>query len=115
MNHPALVIQFFNWTRLRLNSNHAGMISIWHWEARDAERNIARSYRLEISTDLFGWTIVEQRWGRIGSRGQTKCLAFAAMDDAANHVERVRRRRSNAQRRIGVAYHEVPTSIPRLR
>jgi predicted DNA-binding WGR domain protein len=42
---------------------------IW-LEAIDRPRNIARRYAIALSQDLFGSSIVEYSWGRIGTRGQ---------------------------------------------
>ncbi|MBK6718383.1 MAG: WGR domain-containing protein [Sphingomonadales bacterium] len=42
----------------------------WHWQAIDPSRNVARDYHLWVETDLFGWTTVERRWGRIGTKGR---------------------------------------------
>ncbi|GGC44218.1 hypothetical protein GCM10011371_34550 [Novosphingobium marinum] len=82
----------------------------WHWQAVDSERNIARDYRLSFSRDLFGWYVVEQAWGRIGTEGQGKTLAFADATDALRHIAAVNARRMSARRRLGVAYREVPQS-----
>lgn len=79
----------------------------WHWEARDQKHNMARSYRLSIGTDLFGWSIVEQEWGRIGSAGRSRRVAFEDPKAAQRHIHAVVSRRASAPRRIGVAYHEV--------
>lgn len=79
----------------------------WHWEARDAKRDIARSYRLSIGTDLFGWSIVEQQWGRIGSPGRGRRIAFENPEAAQRHIRAVVARRASAPRRIGAAYIEI--------
>lgn len=79
----------------------------WHWEARDQKRNIARTYRLSIGTDLFGWSIVEQEWGRIGSPGRGRRIAFANPEAAQHHIHAVVSRRASAPHRIGAAYLEV--------
>ena len=79
----------------------------WHWEARNETRNIARSYRLSIGTDLFGWSIVEQQWGRIGSAGRSRRIAFERPEAAQRHVRTVIARRASAPRRIGAAYLEI--------
>lgn len=79
----------------------------WHWQAVDPERNIARDYRLSVTCDLFGWFIVEQVWGRIGTEGQGKVQAFEDAADARRHIAQVKARRLSAERRIGVAYREA--------
>jgi len=78
-----------------------------HWQAIDAERNIARSYELLVTTDLFGWTLVERRWGRIGAAGQSSCRSFSTHDAASRFIASVRRRRGSAERRIGTAYKRI--------
>ncbi len=76
-------------------------------EARDADRNIARRYLVEISTDLFGTVIVESSWGRIGSRGQSRRVSFSGRELAHRHVERTLHKRAMAIKRIGTAYRIV--------
>ncbi|WP_366522555.1 WGR domain-containing protein [Novosphingobium sp.] len=79
----------------------------WHWQAIDTSRNVAREYNLWIQTDLFGWTVVERRWGRIGSRGQSLTESFQNMRQAEAIAKLIRERRASALKRIGVRYHEV--------
>lgn len=79
----------------------------WHWQAIDQSRNIARDYHLWIQTDLFGWTTIERRWGRIGSRGQGLTLSFAERSQAEAVIQVIRGRRESAFKRIGVHYHEI--------
>lgn len=79
---------------------------IW-LEAIDPDRNVARGYGILQSQDLFGATIVEFSWGRIGTRGQSRRLSFPDVDKAGNFVEQLLRRRASAQKRIGVCYREV--------
>jgi predicted DNA-binding WGR domain protein len=62
---------------------HARMDNLTHgsfiWlEAICAERNIARRYTVALSRDLFGASIVEFAWGRIGTKGQGRAVSFAA-------------------------------------
>lgn len=73
-------------------------------EAKNPSRNIARRYWLRISRDLFGATIVEHGWGRIGSLGQERRVAFDDDKIARAFVRGILRRRKSAPRRIGVAY-----------
>ena len=73
-------------------------------EARSADGAVARSYSIRAETDLFGWTIVDRQWGRIGHKGQSKREAFAHRDAADRHIRELLRRRSSARTRIGVAY-----------
>lgn len=78
-----------------------------HWRAIDTARNIARDYELLVTTDLFGWTLVERRWGRIGTSGQSSCSSFADQSAAAKLVASIRQRRGSAQRRIGTEYRRI--------
>ncbi|KHL24281.1 hypothetical protein PK98_15065 [Croceibacterium mercuriale] len=78
-----------------------------HWRAVDAKRNIARDYELLVTTDLFGWTVVERRWGRIGTAGQRNRSSFADCQDAARLVASIRQRRASAHRRIGTEYRRI--------
>ena len=75
-----------------------------HWQAVDPERNVARDYRLTVSADLFGWTIVERPWGRIGNAGQRVRDSFPDPASSKRFVAAIRRRRESAKERIGVAY-----------
>ncbi|MFD2427449.1 WGR domain-containing protein [Sphingobium scionense] len=45
-------------------------------QACDPSRNIRRHWHIELRRDLFGWIVVEWRWGRIGTAGQSRSLAF---------------------------------------
>ncbi|WP_082992806.1 WGR domain-containing protein [Erythrobacter sp. QSSC1-22B] len=78
-----------------------------HLQAIDRTRNIARDYHLTASSDLFGWTIVERRWGRIGAKAKSTRTSFECEQDAAEFVTAIRRRRASAGRRIGVSYRPV--------
>ncbi len=76
-------------------------------EACDPARNQARSWRLSIDSDLFGWTLVEWSWGRIGSPGQSRSAAFASADEAYPLLSRLLARRMTAPRRIGSTYRQA--------
>ncbi|MEE4539770.1 MAG: WGR domain-containing protein [Erythrobacter sp.] len=78
-----------------------------HWQAIDPARNIARDYQITATTDLFGWIIVERRWGRIGGKGRVTRASFADADAAERFVARIKARRASAPRRIGAAYRPV--------
>ena len=78
-----------------------------HWRAIDESRNIARDYRLSVSVDLFGWFIVERRWGRIGNKGQSVSSSFSTQQAAEGFIASIRARRAGAKRRIGVGYERV--------
>ena len=79
---------------------------IW-LEAVCAERNVARRYTVALSRDLFGASIVEFTWGRIGTKGQGRAISFDAEDEAAHFASQLLRRRASAPKRIGVPYREV--------
>jgi hypothetical protein len=77
-------------------------------EAHDPQRNIHRRYEIARSPDLFGWTLVECRWGRVGGELRSKVLATPTVDAADRLVLSVLRKRAGSEKRIGVAYREVP-------
>ena len=57
---------------------------------------MARFYRVEILTDLFDQTILEQTWGRIGSRGQRRMVAYSSTrsaEEAATKIIHAKERR----------------------
>lgn len=59
---------------------------LFYAERLDAARNMARFYALEVTQDLFGQIWLERRWGRIGTRGQTKWEPLGTTADAAARV-----------------------------
>lgn len=73
-------------------------------EAVDRNRNIARGYRICASRDLFGHTIVDLHWGRIGSRGAGLTVSFEDEASARHFIKRTMAKRASAPRRFGVAY-----------
>jgi predicted DNA-binding WGR domain protein len=79
----------------------------WHWQAIDPSRNVARDYHLWIQTDLFGWTTVERRWGRIGTKGQSITFSFPDREQAESMARSITKRRESASRRIGVSYNQI--------
>ena len=81
-------------------------VLIW-LEALCPERNIARRYSIAVSQDLFGHSIVEFAWGRLGSRGRVRTASFASLDRAKWFAARLLRRRASAPKRIGVSYQRV--------
>jgi hypothetical protein len=92
-------------------------------EARDPPRGIARAYRLEAGTDLFGAWLVEVTFGRIGTRGRTVRYAVRDEAEARKLVGKALRRRATARKRIGVGYrfreltdpgHWFPAAVPAL-
>jgi len=79
-----------------------------YFEAKAEKRNIRRAYAITAAVDLFGYVIVERRWGRIGTRlARTKSRSFATMREADRHIEQLIARRSSAQQRIGVGYRLI--------
>lgn len=88
-------------------------------EAIDRDRSIARAYRIRATRDLFGHTIVELHWGRIGRRGAGLTVSFACEQAARRFIRRTLAKRASAPARIGVAYSVVGdvgyeiASIPR--
>lgn len=105
------MIQISNWTSREAvchqNFMEAPINQSWHWQAIDPSRNMARDYHLWIATDLFGWTTVERRWGRIGTKGRGATLSFADRQQAEKAVRIIRQRRKGAFGRIGVSYREL--------
>ena len=77
--------------------------------AVDPARNVRRRYAICVTPDLFGAYIVERSWGRIGTRGQSKCLSFPDRTGAERHVAAILRRRGTAINRIGVPYRLART------
>lgn len=76
--------------------------------AVDPTRNISREYGIWIAPDLFGQWIVETRWGRIGTGGQSQQRSFADPLAARAYVRSVLRIRRRARARIGVDYRWMP-------
>lgn len=84
------------------------MVDDFVWlEAVDRARNVARRYSIVQSTDLFGATLVEVGWGRIGTRGQGRTVSFAKSADAERFIKGLLRRRASAPKRFGVAYRTI--------
>lgn len=78
-----------------------------HWQASNPSRNVARGYHIWIKIDLFGWTTVERRWGRIGTNGQCIIESFHDQAQALQLVRKVQQKRENAIKKIGVNYHTI--------
>ena len=76
-------------------------------EAVDRDRNVARAYRIVATQDLFGHTIVELHWGRIGRRGAGLTVSFTCEEAARRFIRRTLAKRASAPRRIGVSYSLV--------
>lgn len=56
---------------------------------RDPARNMARFYRVEIASDLFGGAVVIRSWGRIGRAGTQLRIWCADRDAARNEMTSV--------------------------
>jgi predicted DNA-binding WGR domain protein len=57
----------------------------------DAEKNMARFYRLDIQPDLFGgWSFIRE-WGRIGRPGQVRSTPYPSPAEALAALQRQRR------------------------
>jgi predicted DNA-binding WGR domain protein len=105
------VIQISSWTECSAFCHRFHMETpknqSWHWQAVDPSRNVARDYHLWVETDLFGWTTVERRWGRIGTKGQGVTTSFPDRRQADKIAQQIRIRRESAFKRIGVRYQAV--------
>lgn len=67
-----------------------------HFERRDPARNMNRFYRLTVTRDLFGKTLLVREWGRIGVTSQQRIeekptLAAARQDAASLAAQKMRR------------------------
>ena len=63
---------------------------------RDPSLHMVRFYRVEILTDLFGQTVLERGWGRIGSRGQIRLISYPSplsAQEAASKLIQAKERR----------------------
>lgn len=78
-----------------------------HLRAGDVDRNLARDWQIEISSDLFGWCCVQWSWGRTGRMGQSRTASFAGEHEARRLVRRLLQRRARAPGRIGTTYNPV--------
>ena len=73
-------------------------------ESRDPSRNQARSYTIEAGADLFGDFVVSTTFGRIGSKGQTRRLAFASPEAAIPTLRKILSQRLMTTQRRAVPY-----------
>lgn len=67
-----------------------------HFERRDPARNMKRFYRLTVTRDLFGRTLLVREWGRIGLNSrrwseEKQSLAEASHDAARIAAQKMRR------------------------
>jgi predicted DNA-binding WGR domain protein len=73
-------------------------------ESRDPSRNQARSYTIEAGADLFGDFVVSTTFGRTGSKGQTRQLAFASLEAAIRTLRKILKQRLMTTQRRSVPY-----------
>lgn len=59
----------------------------------EPEHNHYRSYRLELTQDLFGTWALVRSWGRIGRSPRTQVEYFVFRFDAKERAQRIIRRR----------------------
>ncbi|WP_319005557.1 WGR domain-containing protein [Pararhizobium sp. YC-54] len=74
-------------------------------ERTEPEQNMARFYAISIEPTLFGDACLTRRWGRIGSRGQSKVHHFAQEKEAVQlflDLVRQKRRRGYSTRPVGI-------------
>lgn len=76
-------------------------------EAVDRSRNMARAYSIQATRDLFGHTIIELQWGRVGRHGAGLTVSFACEEDAQRFIRKTLAKRASAPRRIGISYNLV--------
>jgi predicted DNA-binding WGR domain protein len=73
-------------------------------ERTDATLNMARFYAMSIEPTLFGEACVTRRWGRIGTRGQTKVHHFEREKDAVEmFLDVLRQKRHRGYRTVNSA------------
>lgn len=71
-------------------------------ERTDALKNMARYYAMDISATLFGQACLTRRWGRIGSRGQSKLHVFEDEREAVSlFLDILRQKRGRGYRPAG--------------
>lgn len=62
-------------------------MALAHLHRIDADRNMARFYRVDIVPTLFGETCLLKTWGRIGTIGRTVFETCATTDEAQAGAE----------------------------
>lgn len=68
-------------------------------ERKDAGRNMARYYTMQIYATLFGQACLVRKWGRIGRSGQKRIEHFEREEDAVNlFLELTRQKRARGYR-----------------
>jgi predicted DNA-binding WGR domain protein len=76
-------------------------------EARNPARNVMRGYRITLSRDLFGVYLVEARFGRIGTYGNTLTRSFDTEALARGFMDQCLARRRGSLRRNGAVYADA--------
>jgi predicted DNA-binding WGR domain protein len=76
-------------------------------ERSDTLRNMARYYAMDISVTLFGQACLTRRWGRIGSRGQSKCHTFEDEEEAVSLFLNILRQKRGRGYRPATRRNEV--------
>lgn len=59
----------------------------------DPDANMERFYRIQLTTDLFGGTLLLRQWGRLGTRGQERRAWFANTANAQDELQRLTRQK----------------------
>ena len=62
----------------------------------DSTQNMRRFYRMHLQPDLFGGCLLVREWGRIGTRGQSRCDLYSDEAQAVMALialDRAKRRR----------------------
>ena len=77
------------------------------WEACNPQRNMARSYRLTMAQDLFGWFTVERQWSRIGTQGSSLTASFERREEALAYCKQIIRKRSHSRKSLGANYKRI--------
>lgn len=57
----------------------------------DTAKRMHRYYRMDVQPDLFGQWCLMREWGRIGSTGQTRSIAFTTLQEAQAALDKQRR------------------------
>ena len=68
----------------------------------DEAQRMHRYYRMDVQRDLFGAWCLMREWGRIGSTGQTRSMAFNTPQEAEKALIKQRQMKE----RRGYAPHE---------
>jgi len=64
-------------------------MALAHLHRIDADRNMARFYRVDIVPTLFGESCLTKTWGRIGTIGRTMFETCGSTDEAMTGADRI--------------------------